>query len=449
MKITRAVHHIPLTSSNSGKLAKLDQLAAVYLPLVQQYVTHFCMEALPAKFAQPCFESDMSERWQRVAIQHAAGLAQSWQTNHANAFEDYLDELAEYEESHAEGEQPPTWKNWQLPVLKEIVIQANANVVQLQKAEHSTFDFWLKVSTLERGKPILLPVKLARYHKQALAGREINSSVVLARQGERWWLTLSYDEQGKIETPKDAPVIGVDVGIANFLTTSDGKHYGSFNSKLAKRHKQDRAKRRRKAKLRACLKKKGVKRLPSTKSKKLARTVRQEINRAVNELYAAYPSHQVAYERLNRAGMKFAARRMNAYLYASNLGHIPAQLAWDAKRSGRRVIRVKSAYSSQECSRCHYTDRQNRPNQQTFCCAVCGFTCHADVNAALNLASRLGDQELTVCQSRADIKALLERRHQAWQALQRVPVVHPPAQLHPSTGAGQPEKRVQQMQMFS
>jgi putative transposase len=217
---------------------------------------------------------------------------------------------------------------------------------------------------------------------------------------------------------------------------------------LAKRHKRDRAKRRRKAKLRACLKRKGVQRLPSTRSKKLARTVRQDINRAVNEVYAAYPGYQLAYEQLNRAGMKFAARAMNAYLYASNLGHLPKQIAWDAKRGGRRVTLVKSAYSSQECARCHSTDRQNRPNQQTFCCAVCGFTCHADVNAARNLASRLGDQELALCQSRADIKALLGRRHEAWQALQRVPVVHPPAELPPSTGAGQTGEQLQQLQLF-
>jgi transposase len=237
-------------------------------------------------------------------------------------------------------------------------------------------------------------VKLARYQRAALAGREIDSSVTLAREGGRWWLTLTYDEPVAVTTPKDAPVIGVDVGIANLLTTSDGKHYGTFNGNLAQRHKRDRAKRRRKAKLRACLKRKGVTRLPSKANKKLARTVRQEINRAVNEVYAAYPTHQLAYEQLNRAGMKFAARAMNAYLYASNLGHLPKQPAWDAKRGGRRATRVKSAYSSQECSRCHSTSRANRPNQQTFCCAVCGFTCHADVNAALNLASRLGDQEL-------------------------------------------------------
>jgi hypothetical protein len=135
------------------------------------------------------------------------------------------------------------------------------------------------------------------------------------------------------------------------LATSDGKHYGTFHGNLAKRHKRDRAKRRRKAQLRACLKKKGVKRLPSTRSKKLARQVRQEINRAVNEVCAAYPDQQLAYEQLNRAGMRFAVRAMNAYLYASHLGHIPKQLAWDAKRAGRRATRVKSAYSGAESVR--------------------------------------------------------------------------------------------------
>jgi hypothetical protein len=449
VKITRAVHHIPLSCSNPGKLAKLDALAAVYLPLVQEYVTHFCTDAPPTKFARPCFESALSERWQRVAIQHAAGLAQSWLTKKANAAQDSLDRLAEYEEGHADGEAPPTWDEPPIPVLKAICIQANANVVQLQVSERSTFDCWLKISTLERGKPLLLPVKVARYQQQALHGKDINTSVQLVKQQGRWWLTLSYDEQITITTPKDAPVIGVDVGIVNFLTTSDGKHFGTFHGKLAKRHKRDRTKRRRKARLRACLKKKGVTRLPSKANKKLARHVRQTINRAVNEVLAAYPGQQIAYEWLNRAGMKFAARAMNAYLYASNLGHIPKQLAWGAQRSGRRATRVKSAYSSQECSRCHSTERANRPTQETFSCAVCGFTCHADVNAALNLAARLGDQELAACQSRADIKALLGRRHEAWQALQRVAVVHPPAQLPPLTGVGESGGHVQQMRMFS
>ncbi|HEY7355847.1 MAG TPA: transposase [Ktedonobacterales bacterium] len=427
MRLTRAVTHIRLCDANHAKIEALDQLSAEYVRLCQQYTTYFCTEAEPDGYLAPCFESPLSQRWQRVAIQHAAGIAQSWRSNYAAAYQDYLGLCQEYQEEPEAD--PPIWKEWNPPVLKEPVIQANANVVLLQPSEDSSFDYWLRISTLEKGRPVLLPVKLATYHQQALAGKTLNSSTVLARKADGWWLTLSYDEQVNIEIPQDAPVIGIDVGIANFITTSTGKHYGSFNGKLAERHRRDRQKRRRKAKLRACLKKKGIKRLPSTRNKKLARHVRQEINRAVNELYRDYPDAQFAYEQLNVAGMKFKARRMNAYLYASNLAHIPAQLVWGAARRGIRAHKVKSAYSSQECHRCHYVARENRPNQQTFCCVVCGHTTHADVNAAENLAGRLNDQELTACVDLKAIKALLERRHQDWQSIQRLAVVQPPAQL--------------------
>ena len=77
----------------------------------------------------PCFSSPLSQRWQRVAIQQAAGIAQSWRSNYATAYHDYLDLLAEYQEE-SEGD-PPAWKEWNTPMLKETVIQANANVALL------------------------------------------------------------------------------------------------------------------------------------------------------------------------------------------------------------------------------------------------------------------------------------------------------------------------------
>ena len=38
-----------------------------------------------------------------------------------------------------------------------------------------------------------------------------------------------YDEGIVVKTVPDAPVVGVDVGIANFLTTSTGRHYGTMD----------------------------------------------------------------------------------------------------------------------------------------------------------------------------------------------------------------------------
>ncbi|HEX6484096.1 MAG TPA: transposase [Ktedonobacteraceae bacterium] len=443
--ITKAVTHIRLQATNPGKLTALDALAGVYIALTQQYTTLFCTDELPNSFRAPCFLTSLSERWQRVAIQQAAGIARSWRSNRANAYQDYLDAQASYQEQKAdgtleEGAKEPEWYEWNVPTLRQPCIQANGNVIKLEEATDSTFDYWLKVSTLDKGHPLLIPVKLASYHIEALTDpktkqrRPINSSVTLNKRDEAWWLTLSYDETIAVQTEPDAPVIGIDVGIANFVTTSDGKQYGTFNGKLRERQKRDREKRRHKAKLRACLQKKGVpkEKLPSTSSatgQRLMRHVKQSINRAVNLCFKEHEGCQFAYEQLSVASMRHKARAMNAYMRASNLAHIPDQITWHATKRGVQATRVKSAYSSQECHVCHYVDRKNRPNQQTFCCCVCGHTAHADMNASQNIASRPGDVELRACQNRQEVKALLLRRHEQWKQKFWLTVVEPPVQL--------------------
>jgi len=422
-RITKAVTHIRLLEVNPGKLTALDTLAPVYLALCQQYVTLFCTEESPDQFHPPVFPTPLSERWHRVAIQQAAGIAQSWRTNRTQAYQDYLDDLAECQERQANGTpdtqaEAPTWKEWDVPTLTQTCIQANNNVVVLEPSRGSTFDYWLKISTLTFRKQLLVPVKLADYHRQALEGKTINTSVRLNKREDGWWLTLSYDEMVTVQAESDAPVVGIDVGVANFLTTSDGQRYGTFHGKLRERQKRDREKRRRKAKLRKCLEKKGVKKLPSTSStsgQRLIRHVRQEINRAVNQCFTEHEGAQIAYEHLSVATMKHKARAMNAYMRASNLAHIPKQIEWNAAKRGVRATRVKSAYTSQECSACHYVDKQNRPDQRTFCCQVCGFQTHADLNAATNIERRAGDTELRACKDRKAVKALLMQRHEAWK----------------------------------
>lgn len=138
--ITKAVTHIRLEATNKGKVAALDQLAEEFLALTQRYVTLFCTEEQPSRFRAACFPTPLSERWHRVAIQQAAGIAQSWRTNRANAFQDYLDELASYHGQQAggtleEGKKEPEFQVWNVPTLRQTCIQANCNVVKLEEAQ--------------------------------------------------------------------------------------------------------------------------------------------------------------------------------------------------------------------------------------------------------------------------------------------------------------------------
>src|ERR1700739_3497711 len=122
-RITRALTHIRLIEANPGKLAVLDALASAYLSLCQQYVNLFCSDELPDTLHAPLYQTPLSERWHRVTIMQAAGIAQSWRSNRATAYQQYRDDLACYHERQEDGTlaasaKEPQWQEWNIPVLR-------------------------------------------------------------------------------------------------------------------------------------------------------------------------------------------------------------------------------------------------------------------------------------------------------------------------------------------
>jgi len=52
-----------------------------------------------------------------------------------------------------------------------------------------------------------------------------------------------------------------------------------------------------------------------------------------------------------------------------------------------RVEKISPAFTSQRCSACGRVDPKSRESQAVFRCTACGYACHADVNAARNIAA--------------------------------------------------------------
>jgi len=433
-ELTRSLHNIRLSDVNSGKLAAVDALWAAYKPLCEQYIQLFCGEAEPDAALRFCFVSRLSARWQREAVRQAAGIAQSWRSNRQRLWSEYASKRAWYEslsEQEQAGRKKPEWTEPRIPELRQVSIQASTNVAEqvrcddhrvltLEPGTTDTFDFWLRLSTLDKGNPLYLPVRLSGHHRKLLSGHPLNSSVTLSRRDGWWWLSLSVTEPLP-EVKPASQTVGLDVGIVNFLTDSAGNHFGTVGRDFMKQVEQVKAKTSRKAKLRACLKKKGVAedKLPSTasaRSQRLARRVKHDIETAVVACFDAHPDSLFAIEDLTVSGMRFKSRQMNRYLSASQIGHIQEHLYWTATKRGVPIVAVPAAYSSQACPRCSYADRSNRPNQQTFCCVKCGYTGHADVVAACTLERRLNDAALCHAHDKESIKALLDKRHALWLA---------------------------------
>jgi transposase len=75
---------------------------------------------------------------------------------------------------------------------------------------------------------------------------------------------------------------------------------------------------------------------------------------------------------------------LNRGILASGWGLLVRRL--EEKAPGR-VEKINPAFTSQRCSACGQVDRDSRQSQAVFRCAACGFACHADVNAAINIAA--------------------------------------------------------------
>lgn len=219
-------------------------------------------------------------------------------------------------------------------------------------------------------------------HAAMVAHRKGESDLV-HRDG-RWYLYATCDTPD-VETKEPDGFLGVDLGIANIATTSDGTRYcGKGMNRV--RHRDQR--------LRAKLQKigtKSAKRLLKKRARKEARfaadTNHVIAKRIVTE--AERTGRGIALEDLGGIRDRVRLRRpQRVTLHSWAFHQLGTYVAYKATRAGVAVVYVDPAYTSQGCSACGHVAKANRPNQSTFLCRSCGFAEHADRNAALNIASR-------------------------------------------------------------
>ncbi|MBE3008493.1 IS200/IS605 family element transposase accessory protein TnpB [Microbispora sp. NEAU-D428] len=217
----------------------------------------------------------------------------------------------------------------------------------------------------------------------ALAAYRKGGSDLVCRDG-MWFLIATCDVPDRPIAVPDA-FVGVDLGIANIATTSDGDRH-SGKGLNAHRHRQRRLRRRLQAKAT-----KSAKRLLKRRRRKEARFA-ANINHIIAKQIvteAERTGRGIALEDLGGIRDRVRLRKpQRVTLHSWSFHQLGSFIAYKAARSGVAVIHVDPAYTSQTCSSCGHVDKRNRPDQETFACTSCGFAEHADVNAARNIAAR-------------------------------------------------------------
>ena len=76
-------------------------------------------------------------------------------------------------------------------------------------------------------------------------------------------------------------------------------------------------------------------------------------------------------------------------MYAIKLVDIKNIAERIGKKYGITISLTNPEYTSQECSHCHHISKKNRQTQEHFHCENCGFELNADLNASINIKTRI------------------------------------------------------------
>lgn len=255
-------------------------------------------------------------------------------------------------------------KNYNKPFISNTSIELDERFWDEETDETVHFDRFIKISTpyfkdnSRNSEKICIPIKNTR----------ISNKFKDWNQKKTIRLTINnifFIYEKEVELKQEGKSLGVDIGYKNLLSDSDGNFYGDSERLYEKISR----------------KKQG-----SKSFKKALKERDYEVNRSckmipfkdLKELYAEDLKNVKNGKRFNK---KFS-NKLQRWTYPKVL----IKLTMLAEENGVLMKRVNPAYTSQTCHKCNKLEKSNRNGIVYSCC--CGYTGHADINAAINILMR-------------------------------------------------------------
>ncbi|WP_037608677.1 RNA-guided endonuclease InsQ/TnpB family protein [Streptacidiphilus rugosus] len=249
-------------------------------------------------------------------------------------------------------------------------------------------------------------VKVNRH--RAVVGKV--KTVSVKREGRKWFVVLTAEQSRPEPLPATRAVVGIDMGIANFLADSGGefvpnpRHARKAAAKLqaAQRalarfprvHRDKRTGNHQRAVQRVADLHRKVRRQRLDHAHKTALTLVREHDFIAHEdlkirnmVKAPAPKPDPDPDQPGTFPRNGAAAKagLNKSINDAGWGVFLTILRAKAESAGREVIAVDPRNTSRRCPACGHTAKENRPTQERFHCRSCGHTAHADTVGATNV----------------------------------------------------------------
>ena len=237
-----------------------------------------------------------------------------------------------------------------------------------------------RISLLTMDGRIVIPWVCGAYQCGQLHALKGQADLVL-RDG-RFYLHACADipDGTPIET---TDFLGVDLGLVNLATDSDGVTYtGAAVERVRLRHQRNRRSLQRKGTRGA---KKRLRKLAGREGR-----FRRHTNHGISKRLvttAKDTARGIALEDLTHIRSRTTVRRKDRAKHSGwGFAQLRSFVEYKAKRVGVPVVAVDPRNTSRTCAECGHCDKGNRKSQAEFCCLHCNYSTNADFNAARNLS---------------------------------------------------------------
>jgi len=199
----------------------------------------------------------------------------------------------------------------------------------------------------------------------------------------RCFIHVQYEKESPpAQEWKETDVLGIDRGVKNIIATSDNEIINSKHLRSVKGKYQHM-----KAELQSKGTRSAMRRFTkiSGKERRFVRDVNHCISKQLAESgYGVFALEELTNIRKNAVKGKMwkPARKMIGGWAFRQLAEF---LEYKAEERGKVVVYVNPKNTSQRCSYCGHTEKDNRKGS-SFACKECGFSLNADLNASRNIA---------------------------------------------------------------
>ena len=257
-----------------------------------------------------------------------------------------------------------------------------------------------KYCVLEKGR-VRLPSKLGwmRFRQSQSVIGNVKNSTISQRSGH-WYISFQVELEMEDPNHPSATAIGLYMGIAKFVTLSDGTYLKPLSAyrkyekqlavaqrKLAKKVKFSANWQKQKSKIQklhsriAHCRNDYLHKASNIISKNHAMIV-------IEDLRVANMSKSAKGDAENHGKNVKAKSGLNKSILDQGWHEFRRQLEYKQFWKGGLLIAVTAHYTSQTCPICQHVSRENRTTQTRFECVQCGYTNNADVVGAINVLER-------------------------------------------------------------